>query len=198
MNLLVDAVPNEITVDNVSYAIRTDYRIWIMFEQLLLDDTINDNDKNQAVYNLLFPDVAPPQTNEAISKILDFYCCGKTGSLIVNETSSNSRRCIYDYDVDDEYIYSAFLQQYSIDLQMVNHLHWWQYRALFKGLTDKCKISEIMSYRALDVNTVPKSQRPFYRKMQKLYALPLSADEIEKNDLIEDALLQGKSVNNLL
>lgn len=199
MNLLIDAVPKHITIDKIDYDIDTNFRIWIMFEQLLLDDSIDDSEKGQRAFNMIFFDKKPDLTDKAVNEIINFYCCGKdTEKENHSEKSVSNIERIYDYDVDDEYIYSAFLQQYGINLQTVKYLHWWEFKALFKGLKEDCKIVEIMGYRAIDINSVPKSQRSFYRKMKKIYALPLSNDEIEKNNLIEQALLEGKSINNLL
>lgn len=199
MNLLIDAVPKHITIDKIDYDIDTNFRIWIMFEQLLLDNSIDDGVKGQMAFNMIFFDKKPAQTDKAVNEIINFYCCGKdTKKENHSEKSVSNIERIYDYDVDDEYIYSAFLQQYGINLQTVKYLHWWEFKALFKGLKEDCKIVEIMGYRSIDINAVQKSQRSFYRKMKKIYALPLSNDEIEKNNLIEQALLEGKSINNLL
>lgn len=200
MNILIDSVPLMINIGGTEYGVNSDFRIWIMFEQLLTDTSVTDTAKNSAAFNLIFSDEKPPLTDEAISKILWFYSCGKEAdeSNSCEEEADETDRRIYDYDCDDDYIYSAFLQQYKIDLQTAK-LHWWQFRALLKGLTDDCKFVEIMSYRAIKIDgDMPKRQREFYRKMKKLYALPVSADEIERTKAIEDALLAGKGVNNLL
>lgn len=199
MNLLIDIVPSYIDVKGKRYSIRTDFRIWIMFEQLLLDNSVDDSYKLDAAVKLVFNNNArkPPINDDTVQAILDFYGCGKTVENGKSKSSDKNSK-IYDYDADDEYIYAAFLQQYSIDLQQVQSLHWWQFKALFCGLTDSCKIVEIMGYRAVKLEDVPKSQRLFYRKMKKLYALPVSADELAKTNKIEEALLAGKGVNGLL
>ena len=198
MNLLVDVVPYNIKIGKTEYKIRTDFRIWIMFEQLLLDESIDDSAKSQLAFNMIFCDEKPCESEETIEEIIKFYRCNKSENKYNrSEKHTSDIQYIYDYDIDDEYIYTAFLQQYNINLQTDN-LHWWEFKALFKSLSDSCKIVEIMGYRAIEIESVPKSQRPFYRKMKKIYALPLSADEIQKNNLIEDALLQGKSIKNLL
>ncbi len=199
MNLLIDSVPKAIEVNRERYSIRTDFRIWIMFEQLLLDDSVDDSYKLDAAVKLVFGDTTrkPPINDDTVQAILDFYGCGKAVEGGKGKSSAKDSK-IYDYDADEEYIYAAFLQQYNIDLQKVQKLHWWQFKALFCGLTDNCKIVEIMGYRAVKLEDVPKSQRSFYRKMKKLYALPVSADELAKTNEIEEALLAGKGVNGLL
>lgn len=199
MNILIDEVPSEIICGGTKYPINTDFRVWIMFEQLLLDDTLNNTMKNQVAYNLIFKDDKPIYCDDAVDALLWFYCCGKTGNNENNSDADAEERRIYDYDYDDDYIYAAYLQQYGVDLQTATNLHWWQFRAMFRGLPSTCKFIEILGYRSIDITgDMPKSQKEYYRKMKKIYALPLSADEMEKTNLIEEALLQGKSVNNLL
>lgn len=199
MNILIDPVPSKLNIGGTDYALNTDFRIWIMFEQLLTDSKLSDDDKNRAAFQLVFCD-KPPFCNEAVNKIIWFYSCGKEyqDEKGLSGNYSHYER-IYDYDFDDDYIYAAFLQQYNIDLQTIKNLHWWQFKAMLKGLTDNCKFVEIMGYRAVEIKgDMPKAQKEFYRKMKKIYALPIPADEIEKTNIIEEALLRGESVNNLL
>ena len=72
-------------------------------------------------------------------------------------------------------------------------------KALFRGLNDENQIVKIMGYRAMDIpNTMTQEQKEHYRKMKKLYALPLPKTEQEKLNSIEEALLNGGNVSDLL
>ena len=42
------------------------------------------------------------------------------------------------------------------------------------------------------------ADRNFYQRMKKLYALPLPQSVQEKYNAIEDALINGKTIDNLL
>ncbi|WP_165442998.1 Gp15 family bacteriophage protein [Senegalia massiliensis] len=59
---------------------------------------------------------------------------------------------IYSFEHDDEYIYSAFLDQYGIDLKDIKHLHWWKFKSPFKGLKEDNLICKIMRYRIYNYN----------------------------------------------
>lgn len=201
MNILIDLVPSTLTVDGIEYPIQSDFRTWILFEQLLLDtdDEFPEDEIFQTAKELIFKKAPPNEFDEETSeKIQEFYTCGKT--QVVNESSKEKQSdLIYDYDFDDAYIYAAFLQQYSIDLQTVDYLHWWQFKAMFKALKDDCMIVKIMGYRAIDIDDkMPKEQKIFYHKMKKLYALPRPANEVEKEKELEDLLLQGKPFDHIL
>ena len=60
-------------------------------------------------------------------------------------TTYHFQEQIDDYDeFDNDLIYSAFKDQYSIDLQEIEYLHWWKFKAMFDALKDDNKIVEIM------------------------------------------------------
>ena len=106
---------------------------------------------------------------------------------------------IYSFEHDDDYIYSAFLTQYHIDLQDVEYLHWWKFKALLRTLSSELEFSKIMGYRSIDINSgMTKEQRDFYRRKKELYALPLPAGEEEKVDAIAEALMNGGDLSGLL
>ena len=104
------------------------------------------------------------------------------GKEIKKETSKR----IYSYEFDAEYIYSAFMEQYKIDLNK-EHLHWWKFKALFNSLNEEVLFSKIMSYRAIDLSKIKdKDMKKYYKKMKKLYALPdLRSEEEKENDFAE-------------
>ncbi|WP_042265038.1 Gp15 family bacteriophage protein, partial [Clostridium butyricum] len=115
--------------------------------------------------------------------------------------SSKKGSDIYSFKYDDEYIYSAFLDQYNIDLQDIDYLHWWKFKAMFKSLKSDNKIVEIMGYRNMDLNSIKDTdQKAFYKKMQDIYKLPeiINKDELEKQKALEEALLNGGDISSIL
>lgn len=71
---------------------------------------------------------------------------------IPKKPSVGKRIRSFDFELDAEYIYASFLQDYGMDLvKEQGRLHWKQFVALFQGLTSKTKIKEIMRIRAMDV-----------------------------------------------
>ncbi|HDF4156571.1 TPA: bacteriophage Gp15 family protein [Clostridioides difficile] len=201
MNMLVDILPENVEIDGKEYKINTDFRISILFEMLIQDNSISDEEKGENALLLYYP-VIPTNTTMAIEKIIWFYSCGKKENNVddgYQGGAGSSKSQIYSYDYDDEYIYSAFLGQYGIDLQDIEKLHWWKFKALFKSLKEDTEIVKIMGYRAMDVSgDMSKAQKDFYRKMKKIHAIPLPQNEVEKINEIEKALLNGGDISNLL
>lgn len=197
MNILIDLLPECVEIDGIEYKIRADFRISILFEMMMQDEELSDEEKLLKALELYYP-IIPDNVEEAIDKIKWFYRCGKDIVKSNNKIHSESIK-IYDYEYDDDYIYSAFLNQYNIDLQDIKHLHWWKFKAMFKSLNEDTKIVKIMQYRSIDLSKIKdKEQNTYYRNMKKLYEIPRSMGEVEKIRAIEESLMKGESIKHLL
>lgn len=161
-------------IGNIEF--NTDFRISMMFEMLMQDRNIDEQKKISQALRLYYPNPEEiTDIEKAIEDIVWFYRCGKelANSKNTSHDEIRSNNQIYSYEFDDEYIYSAFLQQYNIDLQDIKYLHWWKFKAMFEGLSDDTKIVEIMGYRAIDLSKIKdKEEKARYKRLKKIYALP--------------------------
>lgn len=211
MNVLLDRLPTEIFISGKPVPIASDFRTWILFEQLNLDKTLSEEQKAEKSLRLVFPDLIHIPLNEPkqiIERLMWFYRGGdrqQNEYQLREQKRSEARQnagdetspLYYDYDFDADYIYAAYMQQYGVDLS-TSTMHWWKFRAMFAGLTDKTKFVQIMGYRAAKIDKdMTESQKRFYKRMKKVYALPLPQDEQEKTRAIEDAL-QGGDITLLM
>lgn len=198
MNILVDLLPTKIEIDNKKYEINSDFRTSVLFELLMQDDSVKKEDKIFMALQLYYP-VIPKNLNEAIEQMLWFYRCGKDITKSKGNGKGKSVTQIYSFEYDDDYIYAAFMDQYGIDLQDIEYLHWWKFKAMFKSLKEDNEIVKIMGYRSMDLSKIKdKEQKSYYKKMQELYKIPVSKDEENKLKEIEEALLNGNDISNLL
>ena len=196
MNLLCDKAPETMNLSEKSYKINTDFRVWIKFE-LLLSNGIDDNTILRDVQTAIFCDDIPQMDNACVDAILWFYRCGKPPERHL--TNSTGGKDIISYDYDDGYIYAAFLEQYGVDLNDISYLHWWKFRAMLQSLKDDCLIVKIMGYRSIKITSkMDTAQREYYQKLKRIYALPIPKTEQDKYNAIEDALISGQPVDNLL
>ena len=200
MNLLIDLVPTSVEIEGIEYEINSDFRYSMLFELLMQDDSMPDKDKINIALELYYP-VKPHNINVAIEQMLWFYRCGK--DVVKPKGNGNGKGAgatqIYSFEHDDEYIYAAFLNQYNIDLQDIENLHWWKFKAMFKSLKEDNEIVKIMGYRSMDLSKIKdKEQKAYYKKMKDIYKIPIAQDEQEKLDEIEKALLNGEDVSKLL
>lgn len=163
------------------------------------DYELSDEDKIIQALELYYKEI-PDSFNEAIEKILWFYRCGKDIESSKGGTvHGNAPDQIYSFEYDDDYIYSAFLAQYGIDLQDIENLHWWKFKAMFKALKEENEFVKIMGYRSMDLSKIKdKEQKEHYKKMKQMYKIPKAKNEVKKINDIEEALINGKDLSCLL
>ena len=200
MNLLIDLLPTTVDIEGIEYEINSDFRTSILFELLMQDVEIEYEEKIIQALQLYYRQ-CPHNIDEAINKMLWFYSCGKENNLKSSSKNGSNSEQIYNFNYDDEYIYSAFLDQYGIDLNEIEYLHWWKFKAMFKALKEDNEIVKIMGYRSIDLSKVEdKKQKEFYKKMKKTYEIPIaiSKDEKEKIDKINEILRNGGDISKVL
>lgn len=211
MNLLTRQPPMYLKIGDYCVSINTDFRLMVEFELLLIEGTESEdfNDRFVTLLEHLIPDL---ESYDAISQdeftkaIMQYYLCGRDYSSEINSDNGESGEMddeppaerIYSFNYDDEYIYAAFMEAYGIDLTQAN-MHWWKFRALFNALPQSCMFSRILGYRGMEItNDMSSSQKDFYRKMQRKFALPLPKAEQEKMDAITAALMGGGNLSEVL
>lgn len=172
MNIITHNI-DDIVKKRIKIEFDTNYRTTIMFELLMQNCNISPEMKLQHVLKMYYPNISEIEDiEEAIDNIIWFYRCGKEEKS-TQKNRKNIINQIYSYEFDAEYIYSAFIKEYNIDLTEIKYLHWWKFRALLEGLSKTTKIVEIMGYRATDLRMIKdKKEKKFYKEMKELYKLP--------------------------
>lgn len=189
-NILLDKLP-KITPNG--YKIKTSFKQGIKFELLMQDRELSKEEQVELALNLFYfeNDLKEIKTAKDIEKRIEdivwFYKCEKEEKTSLKK-GKNKQKQIYSYEFDDNKIYSAFIQQYNIDLQK-NDLHWWQFKSLFESLTEETQIVQIMGYRALDITKIKdKKEKKRYKELQEIYKLPDMRTEEEKEEDFAEAL----------
>ena len=200
-NILLDKLPTRVKIGGKFFNINSDFRVSILFELLMQDEDIEDELKITQALKLYFPKIPPLKyIEETINIIMWFYGCGKEKEELNKriKSTSNDLEQAYSFEYDDEYIYSAFLSQYKVDLQDIDYLHWWKFKAMFEGLKEENMIVKIMNYRIMDLNKIEdKNEREFYKEKKEFFKLPKKInkkDEEYKNN-IEEMLMNGGVLN---
>lgn len=180
-NILLDKLPDKVDIGGAEVDIDTDYRTAIRFTLLMQDRELDGETKLDIALYMFFGDAILTDLQAAVDAIMWFYRCGAddTGVGQRQHDSSGASRA-YDFDVDAGLIYAAFWQQYHIDLQRAD-LHWWQFKALFAGLTEDTELIKILGYRTIRItDSMSKAEQKRYRELKRLYALPDNRTEEEK------------------
>lgn len=178
MNILIDDISQTVK-EKIKEDFDTNFRTTILFELLMQDNEISNEAKIIQALKLYYKKI-PKDIKTSIENILWFYSGGKE-KKILQETQKENTKQIYSYEFDAEYIYSAFIDQYNINLQTIEYLHWWEFKAMFQGLKEDNLIVKIMGYRSINLGEIKdKEEKKYYKKLKKLYALPDMRTEEQK------------------
>lgn len=201
MNILIDDIdyPDQVEVNGEKYEIRTNFRNSILFELMMQDNSLSYKEKVRKGLSLYYP-MIPNDLSAAVDTALWFYCCGKEETTIQKRMAARrGKNPVYSFEHDAGLIYAAFLLAYGIDLQDIQYMHWWRFRFLFNSLPKDCEFVRAMEYRSIDINDkMPTEQKDFYRRMKRLYALPLSKEEDDRQTALQNELLNGGNVEGIL
>lgn len=184
-------LPRKINIEGNRYSVRTDFRTWINAETILTDDNIPSNFKLFVLANNLNlfygnEEIFNESMDAVINGILSFWRMFKESDN--NAASNTSSDIAYDYEQDFDLICAAFKQQYNINLRR-EQMHWFEYKALFDGLTKETQFVKIVGYRTADINRIPKEQRKEYRRLKEMYAIKKNKVHRRSQKEIEAELL---------
>lgn len=192
MNILIDKLPQKI--DNIE--INTDFRNWMLFELILQDKELNEQEQFLEIINVTLKDgikvisnLTKNELKNVINNLLWFYTCDrykneKNNKIFdLKQDFKTKSKAIYSFEYDADYIFSSFYECYKIDLTKTK-MHWWKFKTLFANLSDNCIFSKIMQYRSIEINSkMSKEERKFYLEKKRIYALPdLRTNEQKEND----------------
>ena len=175
-------LPESVEVEGSLYYIQTSFKYWLRFLELLEHKGIIPND-----FDFMYKGIKPSNRENGLLALMSF--CNPPSLLPRFQESENGEKAV-DYIIDADYIYSAFLEQYSIDL-ISSDMHWYKFQALFKGLHDT-KLNEIIGYRLYEHTGGKKDS--YVRQMEKLrsvWELPMDSDENDEDIKDFESKLRG-------
>lgn len=165
---LYDKYPASVEVSGKHYAIETDFRKWIEFYDIVLQQ----GDDEQRIRKILglFKDKCPDDIAEAVNALCDFYAAGQ---LRDNETKKTKIVPNYDFEYDQDYFISGFRENYGISLLSIDHLHWWEFLALFRGMNADTELKQRMQLRSMDIGQIKDTkEKARIRRAQLSIAIP--------------------------
>lgn len=154
--LLTAAPPDSVEVDGKRYAVYTDFRYGILLSELFSDDSVDVYQKIGLALRLISPELreavergeVPIQT--AFDRVMAYYTCGMETE---RQGKGRSGEPAFDFSCDGERILTAFRQVYQLDLT-VEHLHWWKFMALLRGLPPECELMRVIRLRLTDTGKI--------------------------------------------
>lgn len=189
INLLLDNI-DEVVNERIKIDFDTNFRIGIAFEIMMQNPKYSMQAKTYQALKLFYPEMDKiKDIKKAIDDIIWFYSCGKSEEKTSQKNRKGKNKQIYSYEFDNDLIYSAFKNQYNVDLEEIEYLHWWKFKAMFNSLKSDNRIVEIMGYRAMELSKIKdKDMKKHYKQLQEEYKLPDMRSEEEKEEDFAEAL----------
>lgn len=176
IDLTEKSLPNTVKVNGRDFAIYTDYRIWMRFV-IEFEAWQKQGFKGIVDIKYLFKNEIPEFT--ATEDYNGIFAFAYPESVVPKRINSDGENVLF-YQYDGDYIYSAFLQQYGIDLLDIKELHWHKFRALLSGLVNT-RLTEIMEYRAYTGEKI-RDMDSQYRRLKDMWMPPVELSEEEKEE----------------
>lgn len=179
MNLFYEDYPESITVDGNEVRIRTDFREYIRFIDLLKTDEMKDSEKWQYIIRYFYDQ--PKNIAAALDGLVDFINLEQLRENISENNEDNPEedsndKPLFSFYYDYPYILAGFLSAYGINLRTVGYMHWWEFRLLFDGLPEDTEIKKRIMYRAINPATIKDNEeRKRIIKIQNAIRLPEEA-----------------------
>lgn len=205
-NVMLDKLPTEYK----GYPIDSDFQIGIQIMQVLEDEELTQQEQIGTALSLLFltedkkgNPLPLPDTQTAIDGLMWFLFDWNHDNNLKSGGENTT-----DWDIDQWRIYSAFRQQYGINLNDLgaecvgykvyktkltpiykeNRLHFWEFMALLTTLPDDCAYVRVMDIRGKKITkNMSKEEKDAYRKLKEVYAIKQSKP-VEYTDKQKEAI----------
>lgn len=181
MNILVDKFPTKCIIDGKTYTFNTDYRNCLKIMFALQDDDLTVNEQFLIMLKRLFVEV-PDNIEKAVQAAISFLNCSFEKKNNEDKASEQfTDTCLFSWQKDAKYIYSAIKQAHGIDLEDVEYLHWWKFVYLFLDLNKDCQFYRIIGLRDKKrKNKLTKEEREWCQKNKDIINLPVHLSPEEK------------------
>ena len=181
LNLFYEKYPSTIRVHEKWIPIITDFREYIRLFDMLRCDELKSREKVFIIQEYFLEDITIDA--DAIMALSDFILMlDPADEQYSEEIETPRKKNLFSYTIDYPYILSGFLRDYVIDLETIEYLHWWKFRALFDGLSDDTEIKQRIMYRGIDLSTVKdKEEKKRIARIQRAIRLP--AEQLSDYDI---------------
>lgn len=186
---MIGRLPDALVVSGIDYPIRSDYRNVLQIFEASNDPELKQEEKWIVATYLLFEDFSCADDvfnalesgfniEDAVRQITWFILMGE-------ETKDKKELPTYDWEYDEQMIFSAVNKVYHGEVREVEYMHWWTFLGYFNGV-DEGMFSFIVGIRNKLNNhkKLEKHEREFLNKNRDLVKIKprLSKEEIEQKE----------------
>lgn len=189
MNLLCH-LPQNFEVNGKKLKINTGFKEWFRFLKEIKKSK-TETDIIRSLKLVLKEEFDYADTKEVLTACFSFLNNAKSyaNNDVVDDVNNNFTEIPYEISIDSNYIYSAFFEQYQIDL-IDNNIHYYKFIALFDCLSENTLFKKIVHIRTQDIRKLDDSKlQASYIKLKQMFEIKedfaLSEEEIEEKRRLE-------------
>ena len=184
-NVMLDPLPTEWLEPgtNKGYRVNCDYRIGIQIALVQDDKDLAQYEKAGIILSLMFDDETeerPVPQGESAEECIRWLMNGWYHDGI---GSSEEKRKLIDYDIDQWRIYADFRSIYGVDLA-TEDMHWWKFCGLLWTMPHKQSsfLQAIEIRRKRKEEAKSDAEKKAIQKAQKIYALEQPGQEYTEEE----------------
>lgn len=170
-------LPDYLEASGNRYPIKTGYREWMEFEQILDRPDLTEEEKQVFALRKVLKGPAPHEPLVFLELFLQAAWFCRCGLPVV---PGDDGRKTLDFYKDFWAVWADFLTYNGVDL-LKDDLHWWQFMALFQSLPEDAQIKRRINIRSITYGELSKiknsKQRRQIRRLQELYSLDDYSDD---------------------
>lgn len=182
---MIGELPEAVHIDGVEHEIRTDYRDILTILVALNDPDLKENEKALVALTIFYKDITfinDSNMEQAIMEMNQFIDCEEHGSEDIP-----SRIRLFDWEQDEQIIFSAVNKVAGYEVRCDSHMHWWTFIAYFKEIGEGT-FATIVSIRDKKARgkRLDGLEKAFYKQNRSMVDLKrkYSKEQIEEMDRI--------------
>lgn len=182
-------IDDRIEINGKTYKVKLAYDVVLRLIDLLNDHEMTIRFQMETAFKLLFGneveiDLSLEEKSNVINEIMKNYVLVEKPSVVFasNNRQSEHEKEYYSLREDADIIFASFFYDYHIDLiDERGKLHWQKFRALLNGLSDKTKLSQVISIRKWKpTDHTSAEEKEQMRELQRFYSLDVNQKDAEE------------------
>lgn len=184
---MIGRLPTTLEIGGSDYEIRTDFRDCLLIIQAFQDVELSREEAGIVMLEILYPKMPPNEyLKEAVEKAVWFLNCGSE-----DERQSVPKRPLYDFEQDEQIIFSAINKVAGKEIRQVDYLHWWTFMGYFNEIGEGT-FSTVISIRTKKRKNqkLEKWEKDFCRNNKDLVELKrkYTREEMEELNKLDELL----------
>lgn len=174
---MIGLLPKSLKVDNIDYAIRSDFRVALLIFEAYNDPVLSDYEKSVVCLRCLYKNV-PVNEQEALHKAIWFL----DGGSLAKDDKNNVK--VMDWEQDENIIFPAINKVAGYEIREKKDIHWWTFLGFFNEI-DEGLFTTVMSIRAKKAKRkkLEKHEIEYYQEHRNLIDLKIKYSEEEQKEI---------------